>query len=43
MGRLAEHVYSDLGAALQAATAGLAPDAVIAVIPEGPYVYARVP
>jgi len=39
---LGEHLYSDLTAAIDAAIIGLPEDARIAVIPEGPYVYARV-
>jgi lactate racemase len=42
VGFLGEHLYSDLTAAIDAATAGLPADARIAIIPEGPYAYARV-
>jgi nickel-dependent lactate racemase len=42
VGCLREHLYSDLAAAIDAATAGLPTNARIAVVPEGPYVYARV-
>ena len=42
MGFLGDHLYSDLTAAIGAATTGLPADARIAVIPEGPYAYARV-
>jgi lactate racemase len=41
VGFLAEHLYSDLAGAIDAATAGLPADARIAIIPEGPYAYAR--
>jgi lactate racemase len=42
VGFFGEHLYSDLTVAIDAATIGLPADARIAVIPEGPYVYARV-
>jgi lactate racemase len=42
VGFLGEHLYSNLTAAIDAATAGLPADARIAIIPEGPYAYARV-
>jgi nickel-dependent lactate racemase len=42
VGFLGDHLYSDLAAAIDAATMGLPLDARIAVITEGPYVYARV-
>jgi nickel-dependent lactate racemase len=42
VGVLGRSLYSDLIAAIAAATTGLPADARIAVIPEGPYVYARV-
>jgi nickel-dependent lactate racemase len=42
VGILGEHLYSNLIAAIDAATTGLPAEARIAVIPEGPYVYARV-
>jgi nickel-dependent lactate racemase len=41
-GGLAVKMYDSVGEALQALTAGLPANARIAVIPEGPYVYARV-
>ena len=42
VGFLGRSLYSDLTAAIAAATTGLPADARIAVIPEGPYVYARI-
>ena len=42
IGSLGEHHYTDVNEAIAAATAGLPPDARIALIPEGPYTYARV-
>src|SRR5882757_5894310 len=42
VGSLGDHLYSDLAAAIDAATTGLPAHARIAVITEGPYVYARV-
>jgi nickel-dependent lactate racemase len=42
VGFLGDHLYSDLTAAMNAATNGLRADARIAVIADGPYVYARV-
>jgi nickel-dependent lactate racemase len=42
IGFLGNHLYSDLAAAIDAATTGLLADAHIAVVSEGPYVYARV-
>jgi nickel-dependent lactate racemase len=42
IGFLGDHLYSDLAAAIDAATTGLPAHARIAVITEGPYVYARV-
>jgi len=42
VGFLGDYLYSDLAAAIDAATTGLPEDARIAVIAEGPYVYARV-
>jgi nickel-dependent lactate racemase len=42
VGFLADHLYSDLSAAIDAAMTGLPEDARIAIITEGPYVYARV-
>ena len=42
IGFLGDHLYSDLAAAIDAATTGLLADAHIAVVSEGPYVYARV-
>jgi lactate racemase len=42
VGFLGRNLYSDLIAAIAAATTGLPADARIALIPEGPYVYARV-
>ena len=42
VGFLGDHLYSDLAAAIDAATTGLPAHARIAVITEGPYVYARV-
>jgi lactate racemase len=42
VGFLGDHLYSDLTAAINAATNGLRADAHIAVIADGPYVYARV-
>lgn len=41
LGSLGEHHYTDVKDALAAATSGLPPDACIAVIPEGPYTFAR--
>jgi nickel-dependent lactate racemase len=42
VGFLGDRLYSDLAAAIDAATTGLPAHARIAVITEGPYVYARV-
>ena len=42
IGFLGDHLYSDLAGAIDAATTGLPADAHIAVVSEGPYVYARV-
>lgn len=42
IGFLGENLYSDIASAIDAATAKLSPNARIAVISEGPYVYARV-
>jgi hypothetical protein len=42
IGSLAEHHYTDLNAAVAAVTEGLQPDARIALMPNGPYAFARV-
>ena len=43
LGNLASHCYSTGQAAVGALLNGLAPGARVALVPEGPYVYARVP
>ena len=43
LGKLAERCYPSAQAAVQAVLQGLAPGARVALVPEGPYVYARVP
>jgi nickel-dependent lactate racemase len=42
IGALGENYYADLDAAIAAATNGLQPGSRVALVPEGPYVYARV-
>ena len=42
VGALAQTSYTDLEAAIHAALEGLPPGALVALVPEGPYVYARV-
>lgn len=42
MGSLGENYYADMSEAIAAAMRGLPGDARIALVPEGPYVYARV-
>jgi lactate racemase len=41
IGWLGRHYYPDLKSAIEASTAGLPQDAVIALVPEGPYAFAR--
>lgn len=42
VGALAKGSYTDLDTAVRAALDGLPPEALVALVPEGPYVYARV-
>jgi lactate racemase len=42
IGSLGEHYYADLDSAIQAAMKDLPPQSVIALVPEGPYAFARV-
>ena len=42
LGALGDRLFSDLNEALDAALAGLPPGARVALVPDGPYVYARV-